>query len=231
MVDQDGLLVEGMNALTTFQKPFVQDRARIATWPIEQPGRVALLDVARNARPTTLIGVSGQPGSFSEQIVRTMADINRHPVIFPLSNPTSRAEATPADIQRWSSGRAVIGAGSPFPPLSRDGRSIAVDQTNNSYIFPGVGLGVIAVQAARITDTMFMAAAKALAAMSPARNDTGSNLLPPVTALREVSIAVARAVAVQARKEGLTEFAENEIEPAIAAKMWSPKYLPYRRAT
>ena len=158
-----------------------------------------------------------------------MAENNRRPVIFPLSNPTSRAEATPSDIQRWSHGRAAIGTGSPFPPLVRDGRPFKVDQTNNSYIFPGVGLGVIAVRARRITDTMLMAAAKALAAMSPARNDTGSNLLPPVTALREVSIAVALATARQAREERLTDMAENAIEAAIHGKMWSPKYLPYRR--
>jgi malate dehydrogenase (oxaloacetate-decarboxylating) len=229
MVDQDGLLVEGMNAITGFQKPFVQDRATIMSWPIEQPGRVALLDVIRNAKPTTLIGVSGQPGSFSEQVVRTMAEINRRPVIFPLSNPTSRAEATPQDVERWSGGRAVIGTGSPFPPLMRDGRLVKGDQTNNSYIFPGVGLGVIAVRARRITDTMFMAAAKALAAMSPAGQDRSGNLLPPVTALREVSIAVARATALQACKEGLTDVAEDRIDAAIQAKMWSPHYLPYRR--
>jgi malate dehydrogenase (oxaloacetate-decarboxylating) len=229
LVDQDGLLVDGMNAIVSFQKPFLQDRAKIATWPVEHPGRVTLLDVVRNAKPTTLIGVSGQPGAFSELIVRTMAEINRRPVIFPLSNPTSRAEATPEDIQRWSDGRAVIGTGSPFPPLTRDGRSFKVDQTNNSYIFPGVGLGVIAVRARRLTDTMFMAAAKALAALSPARNDSGGNLLPPVTELREVSIAVARATALQARKEGLTDVAEDQIDAAIRAKMWSPKYLPYRR--
>jgi malate dehydrogenase (oxaloacetate-decarboxylating) len=229
MVDQDGLLVDGMNAIASFQKPFLQDRAKVAAWPIEQPGRVTLLDVVRNAKPTTLIGVSGQPGAFSEPIVRTMAEINRRPVIFPLSNPTSRAEATPDDIQHWTDARAVIGTGSPFPPLMRDGRPFKVDQTNNSYIFPGVGLGVIAVRARRLTDTMFMAAAKALAALSPARTDTGGNLLPPVTALREVSIAVARATAVQARKEGLTDVTEDNIDAAIRAKMWSPKYLPYRR--
>jgi malate dehydrogenase (oxaloacetate-decarboxylating) len=229
MVDQDGLLVEGMNAITGFQKPFLQDRSKIAAWPVEQPGRVSLLDVVRNAKPTTLIGVSGQPGSFSEQIVRAMAENNRRPVIFPLSNPTSRAEATPADIERWSNGRAVIGTGSPFPPLVRDGRPFKVDQTNNSYIFPGVGLGAIAVRARRITDSMFMSAAKALATMSPARSDPGGNLLPPVTALRDVAVTVARAVALQACREGLTKVAPEGIEPAIAAKMWSPKYLPYRR--
>jgi malate dehydrogenase (oxaloacetate-decarboxylating) len=229
MIDQDGLLIEGMNAITGFQKPFVQDRATIGSWPVEQPERVALLDVIRNAKPTTLIGVSGQPGSFSEQIVRAMAELNQRPVIFPLSNPTSRAEATPQDVERWTGGRAVIGTGSPFPPLTRNGKPFKVDQTNNSYIFPGVGLGVIAVRARRITDTMFMAAAKALAAMSPARHDSGGNLLPPVTSLRDVSIAVARATALQARKEGLTDVAEDRIDAAIHAKMWSPHYLPYRR--
>ena len=230
MVDRDGLLVDGMNSIVAFQKPFVQERSAAASWRLEQPGRTTLLDVVRNAKPTTLIGVSGQPGAFSEPIVRAMAEINRRPVIFPLSNPTSRAEATPADIERWSQGRAVIGTGSPFPPLMRDGRAFKVDQTNNSYIFPGVGLGAIAVQASRITDSMFMAAAKALAAMSPAHNDSSGNLLPPVTELREISIAVARAVAIQAIKEGLTpDVADDEIDAAIAAKMWTPRYLPYRR--
>lgn len=231
MVDQDGLLLGGMNSLTSFQKPFAQEHGTAAPWPIENPARVTLLDVVRHAKPTTLIGVSGQPGSFSEQIVRTMAENNRRPVIFPLSNPTSRAEATPLDVERWSEGRAVVGTGSPFPPLVRDGREFKIDQTNNSYIFPGVGLGVIATQARRITDTMFMAAAKALAALSPARDDASENLLPPVTALRHVSIAVARATALQARAEGLTDLPESEIDAAIHAKMWEPKYLPYRRPT
>jgi malate dehydrogenase (oxaloacetate-decarboxylating) len=231
MVDQDGLLVDGMNAVTAFQRPFVQDRSLVGSWQTERPGRVTLLDVVRNARPTTLIGVSGQPGSFSEPTVRAMADINRRPVIFPLSNPTSRAEATPADIQRWSEDCAIIGSGSPFPPLMRDGQAPKVDQTNNSYIFPGVGLGAVAVQARRITDTMFMAAAKALAELSPVRNKMGSNLLPPVTSLRDISIAVARAVALQARREGLTaEVDDHEIDAAIAARLWTPRYLPYRRS-
>jgi malate dehydrogenase (oxaloacetate-decarboxylating) len=231
LIDQDGLLVEGMNAITAFQKPFLQPRAVVEKWPVENPSRLSLLDVIRNAKPTTLIGVSGQPGSFSEPVVRAMAEVNRRPVIFPLSNPTSRAEATPSDIMRWSGGRAIVGTGSPFPPLERDGRMVPVDQTNNSYIFPGVGLGVIATRAHRITDTMFMAAAKALAALSPARNDTGSNLLPAVTSLRSVSIAVARATALQARKEGLTDIPEDKIDAAIEAKIWQPKYLPYRKLT
>jgi malate dehydrogenase (oxaloacetate-decarboxylating) len=230
MVDQDGLLLDGMNSLAPFQKSFVQPRSAAENWPLENPARVSLLDVIQNAKPTTLIGVSGQPGAFSEEIVRGMAAVNRRPVIFPLSNPTSRAEATPADIEKWTEGRAIIGTGSPFPPLVRGGKPFPVDQTNNSYIFPGLGLGVIAVQARRVTDTMLMAAAKALAALSPARSDPNANLLPPVTALRRVSVAVARAVALQARREGLTaELADHEIDDEIDACMWDPKYLPYRR--
>ena len=229
MVDQDGLLVEGMNSIAPFQQPFVQSRGVTQSWQLSSAGRVTLLDVVRNAKPTTLIGVSGQSGVFSEDVVRTMAAHNRRPVIFPLSNPTSRAEATPNDIQKWSEGRALVGSGSPFPPLMRNGRPFAVDQTNNSYVFPGLGLGVIAVQARRVSDAMLMAAAKALAAMSPARTDPEANLLPPVTALREVSLAVARAVAHQACREGLTSFPEDAIDAAIHAKMWRPEYLPYRR--
>ena len=230
MVDYEGLLCEGMNSVTSFQQPFLRDPSQIAHWSAENPGRVSLLDVVRNAKPTTLIGVSGQPGAFSERVVRAMAANNPRPVIFPLSNPTSRAEATPTDIETWTQGRAIIGTGSPFPALFRNNKPFAVDQTNNSYIFPGVGLGAIASRARRVTDTMFMAAAKALAALSPARNDPTKNLLPPVTELRKVSIAVAIAVARQAHKEGLTEgISAEEIEAAIHAKMWTPQYLPYRR--
>lgn len=231
LVDREGLLVEGMPSIVPFQAPFVQPRAAVASWTLDQPGMISLLDVVRNARPTVLIGVSGQPGAFSEPVVRAMAAINRRPVIFPLSNPTSRAEATPVDVDAWTEGRAVISTGSPFPPLKRNGSAMPVDQTNNSYIFPGVGLGVIATQARRVTDTMFMAAAKALAQMSPARGNPSRNLLPPVTGLREVSIAVALAVAKQAHSEGLTTGVEaHEIEDAIYAKIWMPEYLPYRRA-
>ena len=146
--------------------------------------------------------------------------INKRPILFPLSNPTSRAEATPEDLEAWTEGRAVIGTGSPFPPLTRDGVKFKVDQTNNSYIFPGVGLGVIAVQARRVSDQMFMAAAKALAAASPARGDPTKNLLPPVSSLRDNSVAVALAVALQAHKEGLTTgINTDQIEqPAFAPR-------------
>ncbi len=228
IVDRDGLLIDGMNAIEPFQQPLLQKRAAVENWVLDHPDKIALLDVVTNAKPTVLIGVSGQPGAFSEAAIRVMARNNRRPVIFPLSNPTSRAEATPEDIEEWTEGRAVIGAGSPFPPLTRNGVEFKVDQTNNSYIFPGVGLGAVAVKARRVTDTMFMAAAKALAAASPAASHPGDNLLPPVTALREVAFAVALATANQAHQEGLTQGIEtDEIEAAIRAKIWHPRYHRY----
>jgi len=203
MVDRDGLLVRGMPDIAPFQEPFLQDKSAIEGWKLDHPDKVGLLDVIRNAKPTVLIGVSGQAGAFSEPVVRAMAQQNRRPVIFPLSNPTSRAEATPQDIETWTEGSAVVSTGSPFPPLTRDGAKFRVDQTNNSYVFPGVGLGVIAARARRVSDQMFMAAATALAAASPARGNPKANLLPPVASLRDTAAAVALAVALQAHKEGL----------------------------
>jgi malate dehydrogenase (oxaloacetate-decarboxylating) len=231
MVDRDGLLVEGMTGLASFQLPFLQKKSAIADWKLSHPDKVGLLDVVHNAKPTVLIGVSGQAGAFSEPIIRAMAECNKRPVIFPLSNPTSRAEATPADIEAWTEGRALIGVGSPFPPITRDGARFKIDQTNNSYIFPGVGLGALAVGARRVSDGMFMAAAKALASSSPARDNPKHNLLPPVSALRETAVTVALAVAIQAHKEGLAgDVPIDQIEQHIRAKVWTPRYVPYRRA-
>ena len=227
MVDQPGLLVEGMPGLAPFQLPFVQTRSAIEGWPLGRPDRIELLDVVKNARPTVLIGVSGQAGAFSEQVVRAMADCTEQPIIFPLSNPTSRAEATPTDIEAWTGGRALMGVGSPFPPILRNGARFKVDQTNNSYIFPGVALGALAVGATRISDGMFMAAAMALASSSPARDNSSHNLLPPVGALREVAAKVALAVAVQAHKEGyVTEVPVDQIHQRIRDKIWTPRYVP-----
>src|SRR6185312_7433717 len=231
LVDRDGLLIDGMDGIAPFQRQFVQPRAAVAGWSVGRKDRISLLEVIFNAKPTALIGVSGQAGAFNESIVRAMAKQHDRPIIFPLSNPVTHAEATPADIERWSEGRAIIGAGSPFPPLKRNGRTVSVDQTNNSYIFPGVGLGAIATQARRITDAMFMAAAKALAGLSPAKANPEAALLPPVTALRQVAVEVAIAVGRQAAREGLTPgISEDGIEAVVRAKMWTPRYRRYKRA-
>jgi len=231
MVDRDGLLVQGMTGIAPFQEPFLQDRSAVSGWTLDHPDKITLLDVVRNAKPTALIGVSGQGGAFSEKIVRAMGEHNKRPIILPLSNPTSRSEATPEDLEEWTEGSAVIGTGSPFAPVMRAGARFRVDQTNNSYVFPGAGLGVIAMQARRVSDRMFMAAAKALAEQSPARLNPNMNLLPPVSSLRDNSVALALAVALEAHREGVTDpgVSTDAIEGLIRAKVWTPHYVPYSR--
>lgn len=228
-VDKDGLLVEGMADTRPAQRLFVQPRSAVADWKLEDRDRISLLDVARNAKPTTLIGVCGQPGAFTQEVIRAMAASVERPVIFPLSNPTSRCEATPENLMKWTEGRALIGTGSPFAPVNWNGREVPIDQTNNSYIFPGIGLGILSVDARRVTDTMFMAAAKALAELSPARQSRSGRLLPPVSELRSVSFAVAKAVALQATNDGVASpLDERTLESRIRANVWEPVYLPYR---
>lgn len=232
LVDRQGLLREGMADLTPAQKPFLQNGDAIAGWRLDDPNEVRLADVVNNAHPTVLIGVSGQAGAFTEPVIRTMAQNIERPIIFPLSNPTSRSEATPAQLVAWSDGRALIGTGSPFPAVAWKGSSLKITQTNNSYIFPGIGLAVIAAGARRITDAMFMAAGKAVADISPVGNDGRSGLLPAVTELRAVSFAVAKAVARQAQIDQVAPpCGENEIEKRIAQSVWSPLYRPFTRKT
>ena len=230
LIDRDGLLVDGMTGLQPFQAPFVQKRAKIETWALAAPDRIGLGDVVANAKPTVLIGTSGQPNAFHEAVVRAMADRVRRPVIFPLSNPTDRAEATPENLIAWTEGRAVLGTGSPFPPVKRNGHDVRVDQTNNAYVYPGIGLGAIAVDARRISDAMFLAAARTIADRSPAKRDSSANLLPPLTALRSLSFEVAVAVARQAVAEGLTgTMSDDAVVAAVTAKMWEPVYADYVR--
>ena len=228
LVDRNGLLLEGMEGITPAQVPFVQRRTTVSGWTLDKPGQIGLLDVMRNAKPTVLIGVSGQAGAFTETVVRAMAQSVERPVIFPLSNPTSRCEATPQQLIEWTDGRALIGTGSPFAPVQWNGKLMQVDQTNNSYIFPGVGLGVLAVNARRVTDAMFMVAGKVVASMSPTLKDRHGRLLPPVDQLRAVSVAVAKAVAVQAQVDGVADPCdEAAVGARIASIVWEPRYRPY----
>jgi malate dehydrogenase (oxaloacetate-decarboxylating) len=230
LVDRDGLLLEGMNGLAPFQAPFAQSRDRVSAWTLELPGRIGLADVVANVHPTVLIGTSGHAHAFAEPVVRAMADHVRRPVIFPLSNPTERSEATPQDLFAWTQGRAVIGTGSPFPPIKRNGATFRVDQTNNAYVYPGIGLGAIAARAGRISDEMFLAAARTIADLSPAKRDPQANLLAPLLELRKLSFHVAIAVAKQAQADGFAEPASDEkIAAAVRAKMWEPVYATYRR--
>jgi len=230
LVDRDGLLVDGMSGLRSFQMPFAQRRDRLADWKLETPTRTGLEDVINNARPTALIGTSGQSNAFTEGVVRNMARHVRQPIIFPLSNPTERSEATPTELDSWTEGRAVIGTGSPFPPLKRNGKVFRADQTNNAYVYPGIGLGAIATGSRRISDGMFIAAAHAVAANSPTKDDPRGNLLPPLSKIRDLTFHVAVAVGKQAQREGLTRPMPDEmVAAAIEDKMWSPRYPAYKR--
>ncbi len=225
-----GLLVEGCRGGRVSQQPLMRKRSDISGWKLEGGEDVTLLDVVRNAGVTVLVGVSAQPGAFTEEIVRTVARNTERPIIFPLSNPTSKSEAVPADIMNWTEGRALIGTGSPFAPVEVYGKLVPISQVNNSYIFPGLALGILVSRARCVTDAMIMAAAKTLASLSPSRSDKNAPLLPPISDSREVSFLVAVAVGRQAIAEGLAEI-ENpkSLEDEIREYVWEPVYQPYER--
>jgi malate dehydrogenase (oxaloacetate-decarboxylating) len=233
-VDKDGLLVEGMSGVTREQAAFARPESEVREWRRGEHG-VGLLEVVERVRPTALIGVSGQSGAFSEDVVRAMVRGLQQegravrPVILPLSNPTSRCEAAPADLMRWTEGRAIVGTGSPFAPVEFGGKTMKIAQTNNSYIFPGMALGIVSARAKRVSEGMIMAAAKALAALSPTQRDAHGALLPPLETLREVSMSVALAVGRQAETEGLAEVKDEAFIEALRANVWEPVYLPYKR--
>jgi malate dehydrogenase (oxaloacetate-decarboxylating) len=225
-----GLLIEGCEGVKPGQEAFLRRREDVVGWKLAGTGAISLLDVVRNAGITVLAGVSAQPGAFTEEIVREMARHTAHPVIFPLSNPTSQAEATPADLLRWTEGRALVGTGSPFAPVEVNGKLVRISQVNNSYIFPGLALGILVSRATRVTDGMIMAATKALASLSPARADKNAPLLPPISDARKTSAAVAEGVFRQAIADGVAETAsEAEIAEKLSAYMWEPVYRPYER--
>lgn len=184
-------------------------------------------EVVVNARPTALIGVSGQRGAFSESVVRSAAGHVERPVIMPMSNPTSYSEATPEEVMRWTEGRALVATGSPFPPVLYDGAIHRVGQANNMFVFPGIGLGVLAARATKVTDSMFLAAAKALAASVPDSALKEGALYPSIDDVRKVSKIVAIAVFAQAVADGVGEPAED-MEAAVDAEIWEPEYQPYR---
>ena len=231
LVDSQGLVHQGRSNLETSKQKYSQPIERMAEWKVRDPNSFTFQDVVRNVHPIILIGTSAQAGAFSEEIVRELAKHVERPVIFPLSNPTSRSEATPSDLLNWTNGRALIATGSPFPPTSFDGRLIRTGQCNNAFIFPGVGLGVIASGARRVTDSMFVVAARVLSDFSPALNDTDAPLYPPLESVREISLKVAVEVAVEAQRAGLTETTSlDELEKNVRDKMWRPHYVPLRRA-
>jgi len=221
LLDRDGLVREGLDRITSHQAAFTRKAGDLDDWE----GEFGLLDVVRNVRPNVLIGVSGQPGMFNEDVVRAMADINERPIIFPLSNPTERAEARPDDVIRWSDGRALVATGSPFPPVIHDGTAYQIAQCNNAYAFPGIGMGVLAVNAKIITDEMLMTVAETIG--KPVQNSDvpGAALLPPLTDIRPLSREIAIAVAHRAVEQGLCEGVNaDDVERRIDERIWVPEY-------
>ena len=225
VVDVEGLLVDMRNDLAPEQRVYVRPASEIAAWPRTHAGFVGLADVIRNVDATILIGLSTATGAFTESIVREMARTPGRPVIFPLSNPTSRAEAKPEDLIRWTDGRALVATGSPYPPAVLGGRAWIISQCNNVFIFPAVGLGVAASGASRVSDGMFVAAAQRLSDLSPALKDPAASLLPPLGELRSVAVEVAAAVAEAAVREGLAPAAPPEaLRERVVARQWFPAY-------
>jgi malate dehydrogenase (oxaloacetate-decarboxylating) len=227
VIDKNGLLHTGRTDLSPEQRVYAQAENRVTGWPRTSGGQLGLADVIAKIDATILIGLSTVGGAFTEAIVREMARKIERPIIFPLSNPTDRSEAKPDDLIRWTDGRALVATGSPFPPVSYGGRAIPIAQCNNVFIFPAMGLGVVASGARRVTDTMLLAAARTLAANSPALKDSSASLLPPLTDIRRVAAEIAIAVGMAAQNEGVApKLAEADFRQRVKATQWTPAYTP-----
>lgn len=206
-----------------FQRPFARGIGELQEWDLDHPGHYALADTVRNVRPTVLIGTSGQPDSFTEEMIRQLAQHVERPLILPLSNPTALAEAVPSDILEWTGGRALIATGSPFPPVEHDDATYTIAQANNALVFPGLGLGVAVCKAERVTDAMIAASAEAVASLAEVRRP-GQSLLPSINDLRRVSATVAIAVAKAAEDDGVARKPLTNPVQQVFESMWMPNY-------
>lgn len=231
MVDRFGLLTDKLPNLLDFQSKLVQKSASLEQWQVESDA-ISLLEVVRNAKPTVLIGVSGQPGLFTEELIREMHKHCPRPIVMPLSNPTSRVEARPEDIINWTEGAALVATGSPFSPVTYKDQLFPIAQCNNSYIFPGIGLGVLAAGAKRVTDSMLMAASRALADCSPLATDGHGALLPNIDDIQGVSKCIAMEVGKAAQLQGVAVVTSEEaLSKAIEHNFWRPQYRIYKRTS
>lgn len=231
MVDRLGLLQDNTANLLPFQQKLAQSSATVSQWHIEGDS-VSLLNVINNAKPTVLIGVSGSPGQFTEAVIRAMHLHCPRPIVFPLSNPTSRVEATPEDVLNWTNGQALVATGSPFEPVTIGDETFEIAQCNNSFIFPGIGLGVLACRAKRVSDEMLMASSRALAECSPLGTTGTGSLLPKLDDIQKVSKYIAFAVAKVAMAQGLAlPLTDELLNKSIEKNFWEPKYRRYKRTS
>ena len=227
LIDQEGVLNDQMTHILDFQKPFCRPKKQI-----KHLINKSLVEVCQHTKATVLIGVTGQAGIFTQEVVKAMTKNCSRPIIFPLSNPDSCAEATPENIYKWSNKKAFISTGSPFAPIETAKGAVRVDQTNNSYIFPGLGLGVISVKAKKVTQSMFIVAAETLASMSPTLKNDRANLLPPLVDSRKIAYKIAVAVAKEAMRCGVAKkMTPQELSQKIKRKIWDPVYRPYRKTS
>ncbi|MFH1572880.1 MAG: NAD-dependent malic enzyme [Acidobacteriota bacterium] len=227
--DSKGLVVRDRPDLEHFKATYARPVDELSAYECQNRSRITLAETVSNAKPTILIGTSGTPGTFTREVVELMAKVNYRPVIFPLSNPTSKSECTAEEAIRWSEGRAIVATGSPFDPVLHDGKRLRIGQCNNSFVFPGVGLGLTVARARRVTDGMFLEAAKALAAQVSEQDLADCAIYPELTRIRECSQAVACATVRRAVQEG---YADPELleglDETVRRAMWFPNYLPVR---
>ncbi|MFN3413973.1 MAG: NAD-dependent malic enzyme [Thermoanaerobaculum sp.] len=228
-VDVQGLLCQDDPSLEPWQRPFARKQEEIAGWKLKDPQKITLEDVVMNVKPTILVGVTAQPGLFNSKLLQQVAKEEARPVILALSNPTSKSECTPEDALAATGGKALVATGSPFPPVCLDDRTVETSQCNNLNVFPGGGLGTLVAKAPKVTDEMFLAASEALSAMVSAQEQERGLLLPPLSSVRQVALAVAVAVAKKARDQGLGRLlADEEIEEVVSQAQWEPRFVPYR---
>lgn len=217
LIDLEGLIHFSSKTVAESQKPYVQPQSNIKHWKVHSE-EISLFDVIANAKPSILIGVCAQGGAFTKEVIQEMARHVKRPILFPLSNPTTKAECTPDEAIEWTSGRAIIATGSPFPPVVYQGKTYFISQCNNVYIFPGLGVGAIGAKAAQITDEMLLEAARTLASFSPALKNETAPLFPPIEEVRSISKKIAIAVAKKAA------VAPSSVEKEIDARLWEPHY-------
>jgi len=230
LLARKGLIVENMENITPAQRPYARTKDDIKSWSLNDPDIISLHDVIKHIKPTVLIGCSTKTGAFDQAAIEEMDKHVEHPIIFPLSNPTEKSEATPADLMQWTNGKALIATGSPFDPVTFKDQQIPIPQCNNALIFPGLGLGIIAANAKRVTDNMLWAACETLANCAPINSDPKAPLLPTIQDAKQAARKIAIAVGKQAKKDGVTDLPDSaSIEKLVDEKTWEPAYLPYRK--
>lgn len=229
VLGRNGLAHTKSEGLDELKKQFAQNHEVIEGWDVANPQHITLLETIKHAKPTILIGTSAQPSSFTEEVVIEMKKHVARPIIFPLSNPTSKSEALPEDLMNWSKGQALIATGSPFPPVEYGGKQYTIGQCNNVFIFPGVGLGVIASGAKYVTDNMFLKAAEVLSKYAPILNNPYGSLFPRIRQLPTISKNVAAAVGQMAIDEGICDNPPADIKEAVEKAVWEPKYAKFKK--